>query len=283
MGGTRVRRAALIGCGACVLVLAGCSPGPEEGRAAGEGGGDPVAWVDGAPIGADEIVGRARLRTPDSRRQAVEGAVDDHLAVREARRRGLDRAPRVERALRAARREAERKQRRALRDALIDSIEADIRVSDAELREHFEATRPLYRERRMTLRRRGFATEAAARSAASGLGADSLLSLEGAEEVGPATMRDLPRDWRGEAKALRRVGDWIVIPRQESWWILQLTDDRAVEPTSFEQVRGQVRQSLRRERARRDLAALLRELRDDADVRVVDEALADEAIWRSGR
>ena len=116
------------------------------------------------------------------------------LAAQEARRRGLDATSDVRAQIEALRREAAAREEALLRDALQASLEAQIAVTEDELRARYEQTQARYTERRLRLRRAVFPSAEAARAENERLGADGRLDPAASEEIGPAPVAEADAD-----------------------------------------------------------------------------------------
>jgi len=122
------------------------------------------------------------------------------------------------------------------------------------------------------VRRRPFASPEAAERA---LGGDAGLEGEGAETIGPSPVRELPRTVLPEALRLERPGERAVAGSdEEGWSLIELAEVLPAEPRPFEAVRLEVEASLGQKEATAVFRALLDELREKADVRVDEAALA---------
>jgi len=178
------------------------------------------------------------------------------LAAAEARRRGLDEVPEVEGALEDIRLQSESHERREreearLRDALFEEIRGGLVLSEEEVRAHYEANRVRYTERRVRLRRQGFASEAEARAAEVALGAGGRLDPEQAEEIGPLASAALASEIGPEALGLAAPGDRVRVSRDGRPALVELVEILPAEPQPLEAVRGRVERSLRALRAQR--------------------------------
>jgi hypothetical protein len=241
--------------------------------------GTVVAVVVGESILVEELGELGRFTDPQSRRTAVQGAIGDRLAVQEARRRGLDRKPEVQRAIVRLRREAAQRERGLLRRALAADMGRDLMFADADLKAAFDARPARYAERRITLRRQRFETRAAALEADRALGRAGRVEEAGAEQVGPVAESELPKEWGVDLRRFRKPGDRRVVEAGGAAWLVELVNDAPHQPQSFREVRAQVQRDLRVERARAVFAAELDRLRAGARVEIEDGVLADDRNW----
>jgi hypothetical protein len=230
-----------------------------------------VATVEGEAVLAEDLrVGPGAA--PEARQRALDRAILSRLAAAEARRRGLDREPELAAALRAIEKEARAREEAALQSALFASVRDGLVLSEEALRAHYAATKLRYAERQIRIRRRSFASRGAAERA---LGEVSALEGEGAEALGPSPVSDFPRAVLPEALRLERPGERAVAgSEEEGWSVIELNEVLPAERRPFEAVRAEVEASLRQREATAAFRALLDELREEADVRVDEAALA---------
>jgi hypothetical protein len=261
------------GVGAALIVFAaalGCSPTEAPGAANGGGAGG-LATVEGEALAAEDLR-LAPNACPEERQRALDQAILRRLAAAEARRRGLDREPELEAALRTIEREARAREEAALQAALFASVRDGLALSEEALRAHYEATKLRYAERQLRVRRRPFASREAAERA---LGEVAPLEGEGAETIGPSPVRELARAVLPEALRLERPGERLVAGSdEEGWSLIELAELLPAEPRPFEAVLAEVEASLRQKEATAAFRALVAELRAKADVRVDEAALA---------
>jgi hypothetical protein len=227
----------------------GCGAEEGSGASAAGSGITEAEAVPGTPPGG----GPRGPETERTRRIARVRA----LAAAEARRRGLDEAPGIRAALEQIRLQSGSREREEslLRDLLFDEIRGGIVLSEEEVRAHYEANGVRYTERRVRLRRQGFASEAEARAAEGALGAGGRLDPAGAEEIGPLTRAALAIEIGPEALGLAAPGDRVRISREGSHALVELVEILPAEPRPFETVRDQVEQSLRALRAQQAFRA----------------------------
>lgn len=226
-----------------------------------------LARARGLVVTAGDLEGEGRRGA----RRALEAAIARKIAAAEARRRGLEAAPEVRTRIEALRREALRREEAILRDALYEAHRDDSKLSEDELRAHFEKTRVRYTEQRYRLRTIAFASAAEARAADASLGREGRLDPVAAIEVEPAPAAALPPEIVPEALRLHVPGQRIVAARDGGATLIELVEIQRAAPRPFDAVRDEVEKSLQTIRAQRTFRAEIARLRAEAGV-VVDEA-----------
>lgn len=277
--GPRALRVALA-LGAFVLAL-GCDRRGALAPAAPPGG-TAVARV------GDERILVEELRLPagadaKTRRQAVDLAVSDRLFAAEARRRGLDRDDAVSHRIDAIRRDAAARERAVLRDALVREISGDARISESELKQHFEANRQRYQRRLYTLRQASYASKQAAEQAAKKLADGGTLESARFASIGPVLLSELPAAYQRQMSTVRKAGQTLVLQGDGEWLLVEVVDVKLAQAESYDEVRKQVFASLRQERIRQAVESLMSELKSGAQVSIDDAVLADDARWPEAR
>jgi hypothetical protein len=241
-----------------------------------------VARVEGEPIHVEDVLARSgRWRGQQDPRARVEEAIREKLVVQEARRRDLDESPRVQERVAEIRREAQRREEDALRNALFETLRDGIELTEEELRQHYQDTEARYFERRVQLRRAVFDSEEAARAADAALGPTGRLDPGTSETLGPAVPRDLPRSILPEALHLRVPGERVVVGEAGEWALVELVEILAAAPRSFEEVRERVEASLRTLKAQQEFGRVMERLRAEAGVEIDEAVLGNTGMWRS--
>jgi hypothetical protein len=254
---------------------------PPGAAATPAGDGAVVARVNGAALTLPELVGgqpRGMRPDPDS---ALEAAIARRLAAQEARRRGLADTSEVQAQIAALRLEAAAREEALLRDALYAALQAELKLTDDELRAHYERTRSRYTERRLRLRRMTFPSVEAARAEDARLGSQGRLDPAGSEEIGPAPLAKLTQMLVPGLLRLREPGQRVVVERPDQIALLELVEVLPPEPLPFEEVREQVEQELRAQRSGEAFGKLIEELRAKAKIEVDQAALHDAAAWQA--
>lgn len=103
----------------------------------------------------------------------------------------------------------------------------------------------------------------------------SWLNWAGPARTGAPPVRDLPRTVLPEALRLDWPGARAVAGSgEEGWSLIELAEVRPAEPPPLDAVGAEVEASLRQKEAAAAFRALLDDLRANAEVRMVQEALA---------
>jgi hypothetical protein len=267
-------RVAGVGLAATWLVSTGCELGTVF-----DDFGVPVAWVDDEPVVREDLHTGGSLEAPDARREAVERGIEDLLAAREARRRGLGFTEDAVRRIAAVRRAAEVRERRVLREALFEVVAAEIEIGEDQLRADFDARHATTRRRSVTLRTQQFPTRDAAEQRDAALGDLGRLAPVRSTPWGPLLVRKLPPALRDATRGLQERGERAVADVDGVWTIVELVDEQRGEALSFEDARDAIERNLRRRLAEDRFARELQRLRDRADVRFDPAALANDALW----
>jgi hypothetical protein len=229
--------------------------------------------VDGQPVAVPDL-GSDRPRS-----EALKAAIGRKLAAAEARRRGLVQDGELAARLAALRREAAAREEALLGEALFAQLRDGLELSETEVRAHYERTKARHIERQLRFRRRRFENEAAAREALDALGSDARLDPAISEEIGPAPVSGLPREILPEALRLRGPGQRALAEHEGSWWLVELVEVLPAVPRPYQEVRSEVERSLRTIRAQEAYAALLEQLRAQAEIEIDEAVLADDALW----
>jgi len=236
-----------------------------------------VAHLNGAPIEVDDLRVSFPLAMRGDLRPALDATVARRLVADEARRRGLDAKDDVQAQLAALRSEAAAREETLLRDALVASLDADVAVSEEELRAQYEKAPMRFMEPQLHLRRAAFPTAEAAQAENARLGADGRLDPAASEELGPAPVEELMQQGIMGMMRLQAPGERIVVPREGHYELIELIERLPPSPLPFEKVRPQLEVQLRSQRAGEAFAKLVEELRAKAKLEVDEAALAAEA------
>jgi hypothetical protein len=236
-----------------------------------------VAHLNGAPIEVDDLRVSFPLAMRGDLRPALDATVARRLVADEARRRGLDAKDDVQAQLAALRSEAAAREETLLRDALVASLDADVAVSEEELRAQYEKAPMRFMEPQLHLRRAAFPTAEAAQAENARLGADGRLDPAASEELGPAPVEELMQQGIMGMMRLQEPGERIVVPREGHYELIELIERLPPAPLPFEKVRPQLEVQLRSQRAGEAFAKLVEELRAKAKLEVDEAALAAEA------
>lgn len=260
---------------ACLAALVGC----ELGGSPFDRAGVPVAWVDDEPVLREDLPVPGSLESVAERRDAIDGGIADLLAAREARRRGLGYTEQAAGRIAAVRRAAEIRERRILRDVLLDVFASEVEIDERQLRADFEQRHAGTRHRHVTLRALPFPSREAAESANAALGDSGRLDPARSQQIGPVLVRKLSPDLRDAARRVRDVGERAVVEIDGAWSLVELVDQQVGETLSFEDAREAVERNLRRRLAEERLEQELARMRDRADVRIDSGALANDRLW----
>jgi hypothetical protein len=243
-----------------------------------------VAKVGEEQILVEELRLPGGVRDPRIRRQAVELAVSERLFAAEARRRGLDREESVRRRLDAIQRDAAARERAVLREALVRELAGDARISESELKEHFEKNKQLYQRRLYTLRHASYGSKQEAEQAAAALAAGGTLEGTRFASIGPVLVQELPAPYQRSIASVRKKGETRVIRGENGEWLLaEVVDVQLSEATSYDEVRSQVFASLRQQRSRDAIETLMKELKGSTPVTIDEAVLGDDARWPEAR
>lgn len=267
--------------GLLVVTLLACGEQVESPQLPALASSLPVAaTVNGEPIVVDNV--RTDVRTEEGRRGWVRAEIARRLGAEEAVRRGLLNEPRVQRRVATIRQNALRREASYLREVLFEAVADDLALAEADLREHYEASRGRYFERQLEFRRATFGSRQDAEAADAELGPDGRLG-ESAEQIGPAAIEDLPRDILPDALTLRAPGDRVLVQAGGSWALVELVETLEAVPRPFEEVRASVVQSLRTIRSQEAFQALQESLFEGAEVVFDDSVIGDDSVWEEAR
>jgi hypothetical protein len=279
------RRRAFLALG-MALGLASFACGAGEPATSGPGGGE--AEVVLARIG-DEVVTLAELgaASPDPVRttRRLEEVLQRRIASWEARRRGLDRQPKVTERIEQVRRDAELKVDGLLRDALYNDIRLGLTFGEEELRAHYETIKARFQEPQWTFRIQHFAHELEAREAAKRLGAKDPLDAARSRVLGPVPAALLPRKLMTRTREFREPGDRRLLDLDGTWSLVELVEYQPVVQLPFEKVRDRVQLELGAARARVLLTEELEKLRKEhlqLDTAAIERVSAEAAARRQG-
>ena len=276
--GPRALRLALALCAA--FCASGCErPGGAARPGVSPAAGTPVAQVGEERILVEELRLPAAARDAKTRRQAVELAVSERLFAAEARRRGLDREDAVRRRLDAIRRDAAARERAVLREALVRELAGDARISESELKEHFEANQQRYQRRLYTLRHAAYGSKEAAEEAERALADGGSLESTRFAQLGPVLLHELPPAFQRRMSTVRRAGQTLVLQGDGEWLLVEVVDVQLAQAESYDEVRKQVFASLRQQRSREAIESLMGELKAGTQVSIDEAVLADDARW----
>jgi hypothetical protein len=280
----RNRNRALGGGWLAVALALACGREGGEARpeaAAVRGDSPVVARLNGDPLTIADLQGglpRGMRQDPD---HALEAALTRRLAAQEARRRGLADSSEVRAQVDALRLEAAAREEALLRDALYAALQSELVLSDVELRAHYERTQARYTERRLRLRRAAFPSAEAARAEDARLGSDGHLDPASSEEIGPAPIAKLMQGMLPGVMRLREPGQRIVVERAGDFALVELVEVLPPAPLPFEEVREQIENEVRAQRAGEAFAKLVEELRAGARIEIDQAALRDESAWKA--
>ena len=262
--------------GVAAFVLAGlgllaCGPSSTDGGDEASGEGSVVL----ARIG-DEVVTTQDLGPLPPKANAanrLDALVRRKIAIAEARRQGLQNAPKLRAELEQIQRNARLQEEALLRNAFFNSIRLGLTLSEDELREHYEKTKERYTERQWDLRMQGFPNEDAALAANAALGAGDRLDPAQSDAPGPLPSDKLPRAVLPILHELQAPGDRKVVPL-DRWTIVELEAYLPAAQLPFEAVRPKVELSLRAIRAEERMRAEIDRLRKELNVTIDEAALA---------
>jgi hypothetical protein len=263
-----------------LAVALACGKGEQHGAKAGSAaaeGSRVVAHLNGEPIEIDEVRASFPGAMRSDVRQALDVTVARRLVAEEARRRGLDATSDVQEQLAALRREAGAREEAVLRDALVASLDADVAVSEEELRAQYEKAPLRFVEPQLHLRRAVFPSAEAAQAEDARLGADGHLDPAASEEIGPAPVEELMQQGIMGMMRLQEPGQRIVLERQGHFELIELVERLPAAPLPFEKVRPQLEAQMRAQRAGEAFTKLVEELRTKAKLEVDEAALKEEA------
>jgi parvulin-like peptidyl-prolyl isomerase len=271
------------GIGLSVALACGDAGPIEKTVSEAEPGSRVVAHLNGEPIEADELRASFPGAMAGDVRHALDATIARRLVAQEARRRGLDVAPEVQARLAAFRREAAAREDAILRDALMQSLDAEVAVDEAALRAQYEQAAPLrFMSPQLRVRRVAFPSAEAARAEDERLGAEGRLDPAASEEIGPAPVDELVQQGVMRVLQLQEPGQRIVVPQGNGFALVELIERLPPSPLPFEKVRPQLEAQLRAQRAGEAFQQLVETLRAQAKLEVDEAALAAEAAKAPG-
>ncbi len=206
---------------------------------------------------------------------ALEAWIQARLLREEVRARKLDETPTYQKRLTAVRARAWKGEQELARAAIVDALEAELEITEAELRAHYEENGQRFLTTRLHLRqitvpdretilriRQQIADGKAFDDLARQANMDPALRQKGGD-LGWLEQRKLPTSVIGPAHRLVSEGE-ITEPfrdREGRWSLVQLIAREKAARRSFESVRDQLDRELRVIRSREALTELLDERR----------------------
>lgn len=285
--------------GACLFLLAvSCGANKAPGAAAPSGA--VVARVDGKTITVNELQQRinamdpyskARYSSPEQRKKYLENMVRFEVLAREAEKRGYDRDPDVQ---------------RALKSQMVDTFlrkEVDEKVKEQEIsdeevaryyREHEDQFRQTEQVRvsQILVRDRGLADKVAAEARAQGktdagfreLVAKYSEDVDSKQLGGDLTFFDrkstqLPPALVEAAFALKEVGDISPpVASDKGFHVVKLTQRRAGFTRPLEGVAGEIRRLILRDRRAKKMEEMVAEMRQKLRVEIYEDQLSKVTV-----
>jgi hypothetical protein len=177
----------------------------------------------------------------------------------------------------ALRREAAAREKALLRDALVASLDAEVKVGEDELRARYEEAPARFAAPQLRLRRVAFPSAEAARAEHERLGAAGRLDPATSQEIGPAPVEELMQQGMFGMMRLQEPGQRIVVEREGAFALIELVERLPAAPLPFEKVRAQLETQVRAQRAGEAFTKLMDELRAKAKLEVDEAALEQEA------
>jgi peptidyl-prolyl cis-trans isomerase C len=301
-GFTMRRRVRAIGCLVAWVLAGGCrareeSPPPEP-IVATLGSSSITAAQYKARLDEQAAFVRSRYTTLERKKEFLDGLIQFEVLAQEAQRRGLDQDPEVREAL-----------RKLMVQRLIRQETEELKPpSEAEVRQYYEAHRsdfvrpelvqlshiflaaPQGNARRAQVKAEALALLARARSQEAAAAnqptfeelarqrSDDAASKAQGGDLGPRTAEELTRDW---GAALTQAAFALQSPHELSplvetdkgFHLLQLTLRQAGLNHPLESVKERIGSRLLAERRTQALEALVKKLRDNAQVRVDEKVL----------
>ncbi|MEM7433852.1 MAG: peptidyl-prolyl cis-trans isomerase [Myxococcota bacterium] len=312
LSSTRVRPWSSWGpvCLVAMLALAGCqkheaapaedaTDGPEHGLTEAQAN-EVLVQVGDKTITVGEFADRlasqspylqARFESPERRREFLDNLVRFELLVYEAKRRGYQDRPEIQRARRTAMTQQLIKQEideqvnlAEISDAEIQAVydenpeeydrPAQVRASAILIKDRSKADKVLAKARESDINQfRRLAREESQDPQTAKGGGDLQFFTADAEGNPPPKVRDA-------AFTLNRVGQVFpkLVKSPEGYYIVMLTGKRAALKRTYEQAKRAIRHKLVREKKDAAMASLLERLREDIPVEIDYDALAEVQV-----
>lgn len=229
--------------------------------------GNAVATVNGTAIPQSVAnmfiqneIAQGQKDTPELRNAVRENLIMRELIIQDAKKAGLDKNPNIQAQMKLA-------EQSVLIRAYEEVFASKNPVSDAELRDAYKARSQMIPKEEVKMRLMGFDTEAKAKAAIAKLdGGESFANVAAQSDdpglktnggdLGWGNPNALPKPLADMANKLGK-GKFSNQPVQvnNGWFVIQVEDRRAAEPLPpFEQVKGQLAQSIQAERFQQYLA-----------------------------
>ena len=234
---------------------------------------------------------QARFESPERRKEFLDNMIRFELLVYEAKRKGYDELPEIKRARRTAMTQQLIKQEVDEKVSIEDVTEEDIkavydanpheydrpaqvRASDILIKDRTKAEKTLARAKQLDIHEfRALARKVSEDEDTRKDGGDLQFFTADAEGSPQPAVRDA-------AFTLDRVGQVFpkLVKAPDGYHIVMLTGKRAALKRSYEQAKRAIRHRIARERKEAAMDALLSRLREDIEVEIDYDALADVKV-----
>jgi peptidyl-prolyl cis-trans isomerase C len=275
------------------LVSSGCRQGDgasnEEPAKASAGTGEVVATYKGRTLTSDQILqeferlpapSRVYLAAPDRKRQFIENLVMNDLLFEEGRKAGYDKDPEVDRQVNDLR-------KRLVVQRVMRQYQTPPTISDEQIRAHYDQNPTLYsttqiRASHILVKDEGTAKQLLAEVKANPArfadlarekSSDTVSAKKGGDlgTFGPGRMTP---DFEKAAFALKPGETSDVVKTQYGYHIILVNERKEGEQKPFEQVKEQIRATLRNRGLQDQVQGHFDQLKKEADLKIDDEALA---------
>ena len=260
------------------VLLAGCGSG-----------GKVAAVVNGQVISEKDVIQRMARLNPQYRaamgsdqKRLLEEMVMETVLLQEARRRGLEHDPEVDRLVKEARRQV-------LLGRLLETVRQSkqIQVPDEDVKKFYEANKNNFMEPETSRASHILvADEETAKKALERLKAgESFAKVAGELSTDPSSKTkggdigyfakgQLIPDFEKACESLKTGELSAIIKTQLGYHIIQLTDKKPAHQHPLEEVQDQIRRQLGTQQQQRQVESFVQELRAKAQVQIKDSGVA---------
>ena len=273
------------------LVLAGCrrDNAPASEPAAKTGGGDVVASYKGGKVTSGDITqeferlpapSRTYLSAPERKRQFVENLVMNNLLFEEGQHAGYDKDPEIDRQVTDLR-------KRLVVQRVMRQYQTPPNVTDEQVRTYYDQNPMLYSTTQIhashiLVKDEGIAKQILAElrahpekfaDLAREKSTDTISAKKGGDLGTFGAGRMVP-EFEKVAFALKPGEISDVVKTQYGYHIITVIDRKEGEPKPFDQVKEQIRATLRNRALQDQVQGHFEQLKKDADLHIDDDALA---------
>jgi len=262
---------------------------PAAPAATSSSGGEVIATYKGHTLTSDRLVqeferlpapSRSYLASPDRKRQFIDNLVMNDLVFDEGRAAGYDKDPEVER-------QVEELRKRLVVQRVMRQYQTPPTISDEQVRTYYDQNPTLYSTTQIHASHILLKDEAAARAVLAEVKAspDKFADIAREKSTDPVSAKKggdlgtfgpgrMVPDFERVAFSLKPGEISDVVKTQYGYHIILVSERKEGDQRPFEQVKEQIRATLRNKALQDQVQGHFDQLRKDADVKVNDEALA---------